>query len=157
MRFLGIDPGLVRTGYAILNDKKIIDSGVITKEGDLIEKIHSITEGLRRIITTFKPDLVGVETTFYGKNPKTLIRSAQLIGAIFYLLKDEDLEIIQLQPTMVKKAITGQGRASKQQIAYMVKKILNINFTLQPDEADALAVALAIKFHYDRWDQRKDY
>ncbi|RKX70083.1 crossover junction endodeoxyribonuclease RuvC [candidate division WOR-3 bacterium] len=152
MKFLGIDPGLVSTGYAFINEEGILSSGVIKEEGTTAERIYAITSRLKRLVVQHRPDRAGIETAFYGRNPQSLIKSAQLIGAISYLLMDLGIETIEFHPTVLKRMITGKGRASKSQVSYMVKKLLQIDTDLFPDEADALAVALATRFYHDRRD-----
>lgn len=152
MRFLGIDPGLVHTGFAIIDDNQVLASGVIKKTGSTIDRIHAIAKNLTAIIEEYQPGYSGIETAFFGKNPKTLIQSAQLIGAILYILKENDIMITQFHPNVLKRIITGHGRASKSQVTYMVKRLLNLSKDLKSDEADAIAIALAASFYYDHRD-----
>jgi len=152
LRFLGIDPGLVNTGFAVLEDKRIIVSGVIRRPGSTIDRIHAISREIHTKLEEYQPGYTAIETAFYGKNPKSLIKSAQLIGAILYILREKNSRIIQLHPNTLKRIITGNGRASKEQVIYMVKNILQIEKDLKPDEADAIAIALAASLHYDSRD-----
>ncbi len=145
MKILGIDPGLVRTGYGIIEKGKLKVHGFIKgNSSEKIEKrIKDITEKLAKIIRREKPQICAIESLFFRKvSARSIILSAQLRGAILYLLSKKNIEVKEYTPAKIKLAVTGNGRASKKQIRYMVKKLLKIeNSKLHDDEADAIAAA----------------
>jgi crossover junction endodeoxyribonuclease RuvC len=147
VRILGIDPGYGILGWsAIDNNMKIHGYGVVTTPaGESLDKrLLSIHRSLHEIILEFRPDVVAVEKLFFNKNSKTVIDVAKAIGVIMLTIRLTDADLFEYTPTQVKHAITGYGRATKQQIQVMMKKIFNIRELPKPDDAaDALAIALS--------------
>ncbi len=150
MRILGIDPGLNITGYGLLEidngEIKIIEAGVVRPKSDqLFEKrLLELGDELDNIIAQFKPDLIAVEELYshYG-HPKTAIVMGHARGVIFYKAAEAKIEVTSYASTKVKNSLTGNGRASKQQMQLMVTSLLNLSQVPEPpDVADALAVAL---------------
>lgn len=150
MRVLGIDPGLNITGYGILEtdsgDIKIIEAGVVRPNAKLpLEKrLLELGDEFDNIIAQFKPDLIAVEELYshYG-HPKTAIIMGHARGILFYKAAEAKIEVTSYASTKVKNSLTGNGRASKQQMQYMVTSLLNLSQVPEPaDVADALAVAL---------------
>ncbi len=142
MRVLGIDCGLSQTGYAVLHDGRIISSGVIStpKEKNLAKRIKLLYDGIREVVLSQRPDLSVIESLYYGKNLKTLIYLSHARGSI--LLAAHDTLIYEASPAEIKKAVTGNGRASKQQVRYMIEKLLNVPERLSEHIIDACACAL---------------
>ncbi len=142
MRILGIDCGLSATGYAVLFDGCIASNGVIRTDKDesLSSRINIVYLGIKEIVEKEKPDLTVIESLFYGKNIKTLIFLAHVRGAI--LLATHNTRVYEATPAEVKKTITGNGRASKQQVRYMIEKLLNIPKGSSEHTVDACACAL---------------
>lgn len=152
MRILGIDPGLARTGFAILstqtNSTQSIKYGTIRsdRKKSLGERIEFIIKELSKVIRREKIKSCACETLFFKKEAsKSVILSCHLRGAILYLLTKEKIPIYEVNPLRLKLAITGQGRASKRQMNYMIKGLLNIKNHIGEDEADALACAYYLK------------
>lgn len=151
-RCLGVDPGLVRTGYSVLestvNGFYLREGGVIrsTRGQPLAERVHEIGSGLREVIREFKPRALAIEQVFsLGKNPKSAILMAHARGAILLVAAEENVPVIHFTPTQVKKLLTGSGRASKEQIQHAVKTDLRLDALLEPhDVADASAVAICL-------------
>jgi len=150
MRILGIDPGLHITGYGILeksdDDIKIVEAGVIrTKQNDSLEKrLLDISRELETIIAQFQPDAVAVEELYshYG-HPRTAIIMGHARGVIFLKAAEANLKVYPYPSTKVKNSLTGNGRASKNQMQQMIRSTLKIPYLPEPpDVADALAVAL---------------
>lgn len=140
---MGIDPGLHATGYGLIGDGQL-SFGVIKSQagGPLSLRILNITTELRQVIREGRPDLCAVETLFFKRDAaRSVILSAHLRGAIFLTLEKEQIPIQEITPAKVKLNLTGNGRASKKQIQYMVRKIFGIGDNLNADAADALAVA----------------
>lgn len=148
MIILGIDPGYAIIGYGIIDTSKtnmVIDYGAITtpKEDSLAIRLQSIENSLKFLFEKFKPDVVAIEELFYFKNQKTVIQVAQARGVIVLACQKYCGNIYEYTPLQIKQALTGQGRADKAQIQYMVKAILGLNSIPKPDDAaDALAVAI---------------
>lgn len=147
---LGIDPGLAATGYGLLREIRnskfeILNYGVIkTKPGvDEPLRLQQIYDATVGIIDKYEPDRIAIEQLFFGKNAKTAMTVGQARGVIVLAAVQAGLAIKEYTPLQVKTAITGYGRADKQQIQKMVQKLLNLDEIPKPDHAaDALAVAL---------------
>jgi len=151
MKILGIDPGTIRCGYAIIETKphlKLIDAGFIKiKEKKLQYQLSELIEGLDLIYNN-SIDEVAVEDIFYAYNPKTVLKLAQFRGALSLRILQIHGNFSEYTPLQVKKALTGNGKAKKEQVAFMVKKILGIKNEIKPfDITDAIAVAIT---HYQR-------
>ena len=148
MVILGIDPGYGIIGYGVIDTEKpdmVVDYGTITtpKEDSIPVRLESIEKSLKYILEKFKPDVVAIEELFYFKNQTTIIPVAQARGVILLTCQKYCGNIYEYTPLQIKQALTGQGRAEKAQVQYMVKAILNLNSIPKPDDAaDALAVAI---------------
>jgi len=148
MTILGIDPGTRNMGYALIsleNGKiSLIEAGLIKmKAEDLQFQIPQMVEGVDRIFSNHKIDEVAVEDIFYAHNPATTIKLAQFRGAIMLKLLQEFGQFHEYTALQVKKALTGKGKASKEQVNFMVKRLLNIKKEIKPlDISDAIAVAI---------------
>lgn len=151
MIILGIDPGSHNCGYGILEIEKgkIIavgyDTIILNSSTPLAERIKNIYERIVGVLNENKPDKVGIETIFYGKNIQSAFTLGHARGAILLAVAQKDIPVVELSPRAVKKAVTGNGNASKQQVQYMLPKLLNIKVANLPeDAADALAVAYSL-------------
>lgn len=148
MKILGIDPGYAIIGYGLIDTSKsnqVIDYGVITtpKEDGISVRLSNIESALVSLFQTYKPDAVAIEELFYFKNQKTVIPVAEARGVILLAAQKYCGNIFEYTPMQIKQALTGQGRAEKAQIQFMVKNILGLKKIPKPDDAaDALAVAL---------------
>ena len=148
MVILGIDPGYAIIGYGIIDTSKsdmVVDYGAITtpKEDSMPVRLEAIEASLKFIFEKYKPDVVAIEELFYFKNQKTVIQVAQARGVIVLACQKYCGNIYEYTPLQIKQALTGNGRAEKTQVQYMVKAILNLNSVPKPDDtADALAVAI---------------
>jgi crossover junction endodeoxyribonuclease RuvC len=149
LKILGIDPGTRNCGYAIVEkngrDIKLIEAGLIKiKTKILQEQIVEMTEGFDLIFAKHKIDEVSIEDMFYAFNPKTVIKLAQFRGAISLKILQEFGNFAEYTPLQVKQAVTGNGKATKEQVSFMVKRLLNIKKEIKPlDVTDAIAIALA--------------
>lgn len=150
MIILGIDPGIERVGYAVINHagggETLIDSGLIkTKSGDIHGKrLAGIEAGISSVIHKHSPAFAGVETLYFAQNTKSAISVAQARGVILLTLYKNKIRIIEPTPLQVKMALTGYGRADKRQIEQMVNKLLKIDQKLETDDVyDAAAIAIA--------------
>lgn len=148
MKILGIDPGTRNCGYAIIQkdgrNLKLIEAGLIKiKTKILQEQIVEMTEGFDLLFKKHKIDEVSIEDMFYAFNPKTVIKLAQFRGAISLKILQEFGNFAEYTPLQVKQAVTGNGKAQKEQVAFMVKRLLGIQKEIKPlDITDAIAIAL---------------
>ena len=148
MKILGIDPGTRNCGYAIVekngNSIKLIEAGLIKiKTKILQEQIVEMTEGFDLIFGKHEIDEVSIEDMFYAFNPKTVIKLAQFRGAISLKVLQKFGNFAEYTPLQVKKAVTGNGKATKEQVSFMAKRLLNIKKEIKPlDITDAIAVAI---------------
>jgi len=147
MKILGIDPGTIRCGYAVIETSpklKLVDAGFIKiKEKELQYQLAELIEGID-LIYDDSIDEVAIEDIFYAYNPKTVLKLAQFRGALSLRILQIHGNFSEYTPLQVKKAVTGNGKAKKEQVAFMVKRILGIKAEIKPlDITDAIAVAIA--------------
>lgn len=148
INILGIDPGTRNMGYAIISLDKgkiaLVEAGLVKmKAEDLQFQIPQMAEALEQLFKTFVIDEVAVESMFYAHNPKTVIKLAQFRGALMLKLLQEFGQFSEYTPLQIKRALTGKAKAGKEQVAYMVKNLLNIKKEIKPlDITDAMAVAI---------------
>lgn len=149
MIVLGIDPGIAIVGYGLVEKNgsnfKVIDYGVINtpKEETLPNRLKMVYDGVTYLIQKYKPDVMALEELFFQNNAKTAINVAQARGVTVLAGMEQCGKLYEYTPLQIKQALTGQGRAEKAQIQYMVKSILGLKSIPKPDDAaDALAVAL---------------
>ena len=147
---LGIDPGTAICGFGFVENLRgllrPINYGVITTSPQALmqDRLLKIHYELDALIKTFNPDIVAVEKLFFGKNSTTAITVAQARGIILLSAAQHNLDLIEITPNEVKQSVTGYGGADKQQVIYMVTKILSLAEPPSPDDAaDALAIAIA--------------
>ena len=146
---LGVDPGSMVTGYGLIksNHQKnvLMDFGVIRTDSkeSLPQKLKQIFEGLSQIIAQKHPDELAIEETFYSKNAKSALVMGQARGVAILAAACAKLSVWEYSPKEVKCSIVGRGDASKLQVQYMVRNLLELKDVPEPeDAADALAVAL---------------
>lgn len=149
MRILGIDPGYATIGYGIVDKLPkglvAVDYGVIEtpKSESIPVRLAILGNALTTIIRKFKPDAVSVEELFFNTNITTGIKVAQARGVILLCAINECGHLYEYTPLQIKQALTGNGRADKKQMQYMVKAFLGLKEEPKPDDAaDALAAAI---------------
>ena len=148
MNILGIDPGSKNCGYAIIESQKnkinLIEAGLIKiKTTDFKEQILELINGLDLIFRSKKIDSIAIESVFYAYNPKSVLKLAQFRGAIVCKVMQEFGNFYEYTPLQIKKSITGNGKADKIQVSFMVRKILGIKGEIKPlDITDAIAIAI---------------
>src|SRR3989344_6064652 len=156
-RILGIDPGIERLGIAVL-EKYDSDKGYgATKKESVIfsecfktlsklefaERLKLIGLEVRKIIKEYKPEVLAIETLFLNTNQKTVMRVAEARGVAIYEASQAGLRIFEASPPQIKMAVTGYGRAGKEQIIKMAKILVDIEKSkTSDDELDAIAIAL---------------
>ena len=163
---MGIDPGTNVLGYGILkvtNSKPSIEAmGVIDlrKCTDVYLKLGRIHENIIRLIDTFKPDELAIESPFFGKNIQSTLKLGRAQGVAIAVAIERDLVVHEYSPTKVKLSITGNGSASKEQVAGMLQKIFKIvPSSMLPfmDATDALAIAYCHHTQRNMLKQEKGY
>ena len=149
MRLLGIDPGLSRTGFGIVDADGAtlvaVDFGVITPGADhaLPARLAEIFADLTTLMETHHPDEVAVEETFYGLNVQSALKLGQAKGVALLAASRMNIPVFEYAPRKVKMATTGRGNAAKEQVQFMVTRRLNLPAPPEPlDASDALAVAI---------------
>jgi len=155
VRVLGIDPGSRATGWALViangNRYRLENSGVVRPRGDHRHgRLADLHCRLKSVVDELAPDCAAVESSFSGINPKTGLALAESRGVILAVLGGLDLGVSSYSPAEVKSAIVGHGRAEKQQINYMVVRLLSLDTKPPSDAADAMAVALT-HIHLGAW------
>lgn len=148
-RVLGIDPGLLHTGWAVVDTagqtRKYIASGVILPNPkiEMSQRLVSIFQELTKICETFEPDECSIEIIFVNKNPKTTLLLGQARAAAIVAVANKDIPVFEYEPNVIKKALTGAGHADKSAVDKMVQILLPNARPKTPDEADAIAIALS--------------
>lgn len=152
MRILGIDPGYAIVGYGVIEKDKsgkctVLDYGAINtpKEEDFPVRLAMIADGMKALISKFKPDAVAVEELFFNQNITTGIAVAEARGVILCTAIQAVPRVFEFTPMQIKLSITGYGKADKKQVQLMTKSVLGLKSIPKPDDAaDALAVALCL-------------
>ena len=149
MVILGIDPGLARTGWGVIERlrgaDRLIAYGCIATPAKTPDhdRLVILFEALRTVIKKYKPDQAAVERLFFEKNAKTAIQVGQARGVVMLTLALAKIPQQECTPLQVKHAVAGYGAATKEQVQKMVKSLLKLSVIPRPDDAaDALAVAL---------------
>lgn len=147
-KILGIDPGSRATGYAVLVQKnnrysvEVCDVLRLDQIEDHSERLQSIFDEITRLVREHKPDECAIETPVYGVDPLAMLKLGRAQAAAILAVSNEGHAIAEYYPKAVKKAITGNGNASKQQVAFMLHKMIRLpEHKLSQDATDALAVA----------------
>jgi len=146
---LGIDPGLENTGYGIIDGEKLVICGVIltSSKDKSVDRLGKIYDELEKIIKEYKVDEMAIETLFFAKNAKSVMKVSEAIGVIKVCGKNNGLEVAEYTPLQVKQALVGYGRAEKEQVEIMVRDSLGLDELINPSHAaDAVAVALTHGF-----------
>jgi crossover junction endodeoxyribonuclease RuvC len=148
MRVLGVDPGLGRCGWAVLEGRggrvTAAGYGTITTDGEQVApRLAALAARLREVLATHRPEALAIERVFFNANVRTAMTVGQASGVVLLLAAEHGLEVTAYTPPQVKQAVTGTGSAPKEQVGYMVKALLGLASVPTPaDTADALAVAL---------------
>ena len=153
MKILGIDPGIGRCGWGVIENYgskiKILNYGCIetSPKNEAPERLTEIYEQIIKIIKDYSPDCLSIEELFFNTNAKTAFVVGQARGVILLAASQKNLSISIYTPLQVKIALTGYGRADKNQIGQMVKILLSLKTIPKPDDsADALAIAITHAF-----------
>ena len=153
MRILGLDPGLRRTGWGVIqvegNLLRFVAAGTVCSDDklDLAERLAQLHRGVIQVIGAWSPDLAAVEETFVNKNPMSTLKLGQARGAVMLAASLSGLPVGEYPPNAVKKAVVGAGHAAKEQVGMMVRTLLGGAKFDGADAADALAVAICHAHH----------
>lgn len=148
MRVLGVDPGLGRCGWAVLEGRggrvAAVAYGTVHTEGEQVApRLAELATKLRQVLAAHRPEALAIERLFFNANVRTAMTVGQASGVVLLLAAEHGLEVSAYTPPQVKQAVTGSGSAPKEQVGYMVKALLGLAAVPTPaDTADALAVAL---------------
>ena len=148
-RVLGIDPGLLHTGWAVVDTagqtRKYVASGVIlpNPKMEMSERLVCIFREITKICEDCEPDECSIEITFVNKNPKTTLILGHARAAAVVAVANQNVPIFEYEPNKIKKALTGAGHADKSAVDKMVQILLPVAKPKTADEADAIAIALA--------------
>lgn len=148
MIILGIDPGLRTTGFGVIekhgNKLRYIASGTVktSSEGELPPRLKIILQGVSEIVGTYRPDCAAIEKVFVNVNPQSTLLLGQARGAAICALVHADLSVAEYTALQVKQAVTGHGKAAKEQVQEMVSRLLSLPGLPGTDAADALGVAI---------------
>jgi crossover junction endodeoxyribonuclease RuvC len=148
-RILGIDPGFALVGFGVVDEDcgnlSAVDYGVIstTKDEKFATRLQKIYDGMLSLIDSYHPDAIAIEELFFFRNQTTVIPVAEARGIIVLAGRQRNVKMFEYTPLQIKQALTGNGRAEKKQIQFMVTNILGLKSVPKPDDAaDAVAVAL---------------
>jgi len=148
MRVLGVDPGLGRCGWAVLDQQggrvAALGYGTIATGGEQVApRLAELAGRLREVLAAHRPEVLAIERVFFNANVRTAMTVGQASGVVLLLAAERGLEVVAYTPPQVKQAVTGSGAAPKEQVGYMVRALLGLEAVPTPaDTADALAVAL---------------
>ena len=152
MRIVGVDPGTIETGVGIIETSgkqpTLIFSHTIHagRAKSITARLAIIYRELTAIFAEWKPEVVALENVFYQKDFKAAVKVGEARAAAMLAANASGIEVVEYPPARVKQSVSGNGRATKDQIQYMVRQILNFKGPLTADSADAAAVALC-HFH----------
>jgi len=148
LRVMGIDPGLTRLGFGVVEGRgsklSAVASGTIVTPagGGTAERLVSLFEQLGEAIREHRPEAAAVERIFFNLNARTAVPAIQSSGVALVAAASEGVAVTEYTPLEVKTAVTGTGTASKDQVGYMVQKLLRLKAQEGADASDALALAI---------------
>lgn len=147
VRILGLDPGSICTGYAVVETSAarvayVVSGSIRTGGKSLPERLQEIFAGVERLTSEFRPDEVAIEGVFMHRNAGSALKLGQARGAALSATFSLRPRVFEYAPRAVKLAVVGTGAAQKEQVQLMVRRLLNISGPLAADAADALAIAL---------------
>ena len=156
MRILGVDPGTWRTGAGLVDITgsryQLVHAEVITvtQKIPLAQRLLIIFRSLSQIIRRYRPEVLALENIFYHKDLRAMIKIGEARAAAMLSASEQGIPVVEYLPTEIKQAVAGNGRASKEQIQHMIRRLLALNESMAFDASDALAAAIC---HAHRRDQ----
>ncbi len=150
MRILGIDPGLQRTGFGVIDAQgqnlTYVASGTVSTtdlpRGDLPARLQLLYESIGEVVVRYAPEVASVEIVFVNVNPQSTLALGQARGACVVALTSRGLPVSEFTALQMKQAVAGHGKAAKAQVQEMVKRLLKLPHAPGPDAADALGLAI---------------
>ncbi|MFA5592032.1 MAG: crossover junction endodeoxyribonuclease RuvC [Micavibrio sp.] len=154
MRILGIDPGLQKTGWGIIesvdNRLSFLACGTIKTEADLTlaQRLRQIDDGVEQIVTLWTPQEAAIEETFMNNNAASALKLGCARGVAMVVPARHDIPVSEYPPNLIKKSVVGNGHATKDQVEMMVRMLVPmVSKTIGADEADAIAIAICHAHH----------
>lgn len=161
MRAAGIDPGTIRTGIGILEDDGrgqfiLIHAETIKadQKKPLAERLRKIHGALKEVLMIYRPETVAIENVFFSKDFKAAVKIGEARAVAMLAALDQNIPVAEYPPARVKEAVCGNGRAHKEQVQFMIKQMLRLKETPEPDTADALAIAIC-HMNLAKWNSKK--
>jgi crossover junction endodeoxyribonuclease RuvC len=147
---LGVDPGTQVTGYGVVsganaNAMSLVECGVIRTQArdPLPSRLREIHDGISDVIARHRPDVVSIEDVFYARNVKTTVTLGHARGVILLAAEQRNVRVHEISPAEIKKAVAGTGAATKEQVQFMLTRLLRLKSAPKPaDAADGVAAAL---------------
>ena len=151
MIVLGIDPGTQVTGYGVVsganpNEMSLLECGVIRTQArdPLPSRLREIHDGIAELLQRHRPDVLSIEDVFYARNVRTTVTLGHARGVILLAGEQHGVRVHELAPAEIKKAVVGSGAATKEQVQFMLTRLLRLKAVPKPsDAADGVAAALA--------------
>lgn len=157
MIIIGVDPGLIKTGWGIINkidnSIKYVASGTIKTDAKLPlgDRLKNIYDNLNQLIEIYRPEQFSIEETFVNNNPVSSLKLGHARGAAILAAANNHIPVFEYSPNLIKKSLTGAGKAEKQQMVAMVKYIFPTIELKTEDEADSLCIAICHCNHILRY------
>ncbi len=149
LRILGIDPGTIRLGYGVIERHgpakvSYVECGTIAAPArdDRFTRLAEIGRGLRELLGDLKPHAVAMEEAFFSKNVQSTLALGEARGVALFVVSEHGLTVTGYPPATIKQTVVGHGRATKDQVAYLVRALLSMRRVPSADAADALAIAI---------------
>lgn len=149
MLALGIDPGTAICGFGFIEAEgnrlrpRVYGALTTSPKANMEDRLMKLYDGLDDLIKKYQPEVMGVEQLFFNRNVTTAIPVGQARGIVLLAAAKNGLTVVEHTPLQIKQAVTGYGKATKEQVIYMVTKLLHLGKPPKPDDvADALAVAI---------------
>jgi len=164
IRILGIDPGSNAMGYAVIDARgehiQLVDIGVLRlpTHNNQSLKLRKIYHEVIRLVDTFAPDELAIEAPFYGKNPQSMLKLGRAQGVAIVAAANKAINVTEYSPKSIKQSVTGNGNASKEQVAGVLRHILKTPFGISSQDAtDALGAAVCHHFKGQKSSAAKSY
>ena len=155
MKVLSIDPGYERLGVAIIEKKsgkeELLFSGTLqtSPKEKFMNRLHQLGVEIEKIIQQHNPEFFAIEKLFFNSNQKTATNVSEIIGMLIYIALKNKMQVFEYTPLQIKAAVTGQGRADKKQVIFMMDRLIKIEKKIKyDDEYDAIACGLTFFAHY---------
>lgn len=146
MRVVGVDPGTIATGWGVIDGERerlrFVAGGVVRARGELPQRLAEIHRVISEVIAEYLPGVLSLEKSFVGDNVQSALRLGEARGAILAAAASANVAVAEYSPAEIKLAVAGGGRATKEQVQWMVAQLLGVDGERSADEADALGAAI---------------